>query len=346
MAQIRRFPLFHHLRSDPNQYILHHRKGKVVREGPGLAYWFSPLSAAIAQVPTENIETTFVLNERSADLQDLAVQCSLVYRCAEPRKVAARFNFTISATGSWIEKPLQKLNSLWSQRAQSPVRSYLTHTELVDALREGPDRMATAIREALATDAELGELGLALVNVQIQSLSPEPDLERALQTPTRESIQQRADEASFQRRALAVEKERAIKENELATEIELARRQEDLIARQGANAMREAEQESATARLRVEAQAEREGIQAAAEARSAEVKAQGQAEARRLLAAAENDAEKARVAIWTEAPNRTVFGLAAQELARNLPSIEHLNVTPDLVSEALGKLLRETLDER
>ena len=51
--------------------------------------------------------------------------------------------------------------------------------------------------------------------------------------PTREAIQQAADEATFQRRAQAVEKERAIQENELQNKIELARREEQLIAQKG-----------------------------------------------------------------------------------------------------------------
>jgi len=51
-------------------------------------------------------------------------------------------------------------------------------------------------------------------------------MEKAMEAPIRECIQQEADEAAFARRALAVEKERAIKENELKNQIELAKRDE------------------------------------------------------------------------------------------------------------------------
>ena len=56
-------------------------------------------------------------------------------------------------------------------------------------------------------------------------MRPEPDVERALQTPARELVQQEADRATFERRALAVDSERAIAENELANQIELATRE-------------------------------------------------------------------------------------------------------------------------
>ena len=42
-----------------------------------------------------------------------------------------------------------------------------------------------------------------------------------MQTPAREAIQQDAERATFERRALAVEKEAAIGENELANQVEL-----------------------------------------------------------------------------------------------------------------------------
>ena len=47
-----------------------------------------------------------------------------------------------------------------------------------------------------------------------------------------------SDKATFERRALAVEREGAIAENELQNQIELARRQEQLVAQNGANARR------------------------------------------------------------------------------------------------------------
>jgi hypothetical protein len=61
MAHITRLAFARHLRAEPNQYILHYRAGDLARRGVGLTYWFYPLSAAVAQVPVEDIETTFVL---------------------------------------------------------------------------------------------------------------------------------------------------------------------------------------------------------------------------------------------------------------------------------------------
>ncbi len=342
MAEIRRCGPVSHLRAELNQFILHFRKGRLMRKGSGLAYWFSPLSAAVAQVPIEDIETTLVFREMSADFQEVTVQCTLRYRCADPERAAARVNFTISLdAGVWLEQPLERLASLWSQRAQQPARAYVMSVPLVEAVRSGAQTIQASMEEVLRRDPEVEAGGLVLVSVQVNRVSPTAELEKALQTPTREAIQQKADEASFQRRAMAVEKERAIKENELATEIELARRQEELIRQQGANHLQAIRQEAESEKARVEAEAERKVLAAEAGAQETRIGAEAEANARRVTGEAEAAAEAARAAAWKDSPARVILGLALGELAGKIQSIQHLNVTPDLLGEALQRLVEE-----
>jgi hypothetical protein len=72
-------------------------------------------------------------------------------------------------------------------------------------------------------------------------------VEKALRTPAREKVQQEADRATYERRALAVERERAMCENELQSQIELARREQQLVTQPGANNRRKAEETAAAA---------------------------------------------------------------------------------------------------
>jgi regulator of protease activity HflC (stomatin/prohibitin superfamily) len=342
MANVRSYPFFRHLRAEANQFVLHYRGGRVVRKGAGLSYWFNPLRAAIAQVPAEDCETTFLLQERSSDLQDVVVQVTLTYRFADPERAAGRVNFSISPdNGTWLEQPLERLASVWRQRCQQPARSYLQGVTLVEAIRAGAVVVRDAIEQALRADAEIGAMGMALVSVQVDRTAPNAELEKALQTPTRESLQQKADEAVFQRRALAVEKERAIKENELATEIELARRQETLIQQQGVNKLLAVQQEAESEKQRIEGEAQRALVAAEGQAKAAEARARGEADGSRLVAAAELEAETRRAALWADTPGRVLLGLALREAAGNLQSINHLNVTPDLLGESFKEFLRD-----
>lgn len=344
MAHITKLGWLGHLRAEPNQYILHYKKGRLVREGAGLAYWFNPLSAALAQVPVEDCEATFMLKERSQDLQEVSVQVTITYRFAQPAASAKRLNFTIGlTTGNWVEQPLEKLAAFWSTRVQEPTRRYLAGVSLTDAVAYGAAAIREAIVQALGKDSEIPAMGLAVVGVQVVKVSPVADLEKALQTPTRESLQQKADEAIFARRALAVEKERAIKENELHTQIELAKRQEALIEQNGANRLRDVRLTAESEKERVTADIERQQLAADGNAKAAELVAAGNAKAAKLMADAKAEGDRMRVEVWQKAAGKVLVGLALQELAGHIGKIEHLSITPDIFAAAFKNLLEDNI---
>jgi regulator of protease activity HflC (stomatin/prohibitin superfamily) len=342
MVTLTHFPFFSHLRAEPNQHILHYSGGELVRHGTGLACWFSRLSASIALVPADDIETTFLLTEISADFQELSVQCTVRYRCAQPEVVASRLNCSLRlATGLWTESPLEKLANFWAMRAQQPARAHINAMRVEDALRAGAEGVRAEIETALKADAAIGAMGLLLVMVQVNRIAPAPEVEKALAVPTRESIQQKADEAMFARRALAVEKERAIKENELNTEIELAKKQEILIEQQGANDVLRVRKAAAAEREKLEAEIEREQRGAEGHARSVQVRAEGDAAAKGVLHEVDLVAEQRRVGMYKDAPPAIAYALAIQELAGKIQTIQHLNVTPDLLGSSFESFLRK-----
>jgi regulator of protease activity HflC (stomatin/prohibitin superfamily) len=61
-------------------------------------------------------------------------------------------------------------------------------------------------------------LGVEVLAVNVVAVKPSPEMSKALETTTREALQQEADEAIYQRRNFAVEQERKIKESQLNTE--------------------------------------------------------------------------------------------------------------------------------
>jgi regulator of protease activity HflC (stomatin/prohibitin superfamily) len=341
MATIRRAFFLRHLRAESNQLILHFKRGRLAAQGVGLAYWFWPLGSALAQVPAEDLSTTFMLSERSADFQAVKVQCTLNYRVTDAALAASRVNFSISIdSGLYLEKPLDTLAAFWSQRVLGPAREYLAQAPLETVLRDGPQHIARQILSSVANDPELAAMGLKLVGVVIDQVVPNADVEKALQTPTREQIQSRADEAQFQRRALAVEKERAIKENELDTEINLSKRQELLLKQQGENEILQARQQASTQAERDRAEAARIEILANAEAARVRIEAQAQAAANLEIATAFADGERARHAVWEASPAATNAALVLQAFAEQVKNVNHLNITPDLLGNSLAELLR------
>jgi hypothetical protein len=201
-------------------------------------------------------------------------------------------------------------------------------TPLRDLVADGVGRLRDRIGEGLGADASLAEMGLAIASVRVSAVAPSAEVEKALAAPTRERIAADADEAAFARRAAAVDKERAIAENELANRIELARREADLVAQQGANARSKATEDAAA--LRIAADADAEVSKVAAEAEAASI---------RLVEAERNTAEADRIAVYRELAPAVLMGLAAREFAGKIETIEHLNLTPDMLGTLFTDLL-------
>lgn len=332
MANIERFPLVRHLRGTPTAHVRHLRRGKLVHDGTGQAFWFRPLAAVLSEIPVDDRELPLLFHSHTVDYQDVTVQVTLTYRIVDPAAADDRIDFAIDPdTGRWRGTPLEQLAGLLTESAQQYALEVLVRTALTEALVEGVGRVRAAITAGLATDPRLIETGLAVIGVRVMAIRPEPNLEKALQTPTREQVQQEADRATYERRALAVEREGAIGENELSNRIELARREEQLVAQEGTNARRRAEEASAADRIAVEAQAGRE--RSIAQARADGIRASGDAR---------GAAETALVAAYRDLPNETLLGLAVKEFAANLPQISSLVLTPDLFTPILGRLTAAT----
>lgn len=328
MATITRFPLVRHLSGAATTYVQHLKAGQVRREGVGQSFWFRPLGAAVSEVPVDDRELPMLFHGRTSDYFDVTVQGTITYRVLDPATAAKRLDFSIDpATGLWNGRPLDQLAGLLTETAQQQTVQLLTRHTLTDALTGGVAATRDAIASGLADDHRLTETGVAVIAVRILAIDPEPEVEKALQTPAREVVQQDADKATFERRALAVEREAAIGENELANQIELARREEELVGQRGANERRAAELQAATKALRARSDAEIEVERAEAKARATEV-----------VGAAEAGAEAARLAAYAELSDAVILGLALKELAANMPDLQSLVVSPDVVAPLLARL--------
>ncbi|MFI1002654.1 SPFH domain-containing protein [Streptomyces galbus] len=361
MADITRRLGWRHLRGAPTAHVRHHRSGRLVHDGPGLSFWYRSLTAALSEVPVDDRELAMTFRARTADFQDVAVQATVTYRIGDPALAAARLDFSIDPdTGIWRGAPLEQLGTLLTETAQQHALAVLARTPLASALVDGVGAVRDRIAAGLAAEPRLPATGIEVVAVRVVALRPEPEVERALRTPAREQIQQEADRATYERRAVAVERERAIAENELASKIELARREERLVEQRGTNTRREAEEGAAADKVRAEAEASRAVRLAEAEAARqvalADAEAQrterlAQAEATRTARLARAEAEAAREvgearaqaqAAWlrvhADVDVAVLHALTGTRLAENLPHIDSVTVSPDVLTGLLSRL--------
>ena len=319
MAHITRYGPVAHLRSDASAQVLAFRQGRVRQSGRGLSFLFMPASTSVAELPMDDRETTLFARGRSADFQPIAVQGSIDWRVVDPELLAGRVDFSLDlSTGQWSKEPLERIDGILSGIAIQAVLDRLAGSEVRTLLDEGVEPLRLAIAAALSSAQLETEIGIKIADVRVTSVAPSSELERALQTPTVEALQQKADEATYARRALAVDKERAIAENELANRTELAKREAELIEREGLNTR----------------------ARAAADAEASQVAATAEAEALRVVEGARAESERARIDIYRDLPAHVLMGLAAREFAAQAGSIEHLTITPEL-GQAIAAALRQ-----
>jgi len=317
MADIKAYGFARHLRSDANVHVSRFRNGRVVRSGRGLAFWFWPRRASVAELPMDDRDMVLFFKGRSKDFQTIAVQGNLTWRVADPVVLGERVDFSINlSTGKHITKPVEQIEALLTGMAQQVATQYFAESSVHDLLEARIEPLRSRLERGLNGAERLTAMGVETVAIRLISIAPTAELERALQTPTFEGLQQKADQAVFERRALAVEKERAIAENELNNKTELARRETQLIAQESANA--------------------RNRAQGASEAK--QIEADGEAGRIRTIEQARADMEQAHIEVYRDLSVQVLLGLAARELAAKLNKIDHLNVTPDLLATLLGEL--------
>ncbi len=328
MAQIKRYPFISHIRAEASAQVQYFRNGKLKKSGRGLSFWFGPDGASIAEIPMADRELTFMVRNQSADYQDLAVQGTVLWRVQDAQRLSERVDFTIDMkTGQPIAKPIDQISSILTGLAREFSDTYLKSLGVREVLEAGLAPLQAAINDGFRKDPTLDEMGLSVISVRVAALTPSSELARALQAPTFESLQQKADEATFSRRALAVEKERAIAENELANQVELATRRRDLIAREDENARSQAEAEAASLRIKAEFAAQAKVIEA--EAESSRIRAVEQAQA---------DMERARMDVVGAMPSEVLFALAAREFASKLQRIDNMTISPDMLAGIMSQI--------
>src|SRR5215831_16393665 len=131
MADIRRFPVFRHLRAEPSAHVLHWRHGRLLRSGRGLSFWYRPLVSGLAEIPLDDREQAFLFAGRTVDFQEATVQGAITFRVVQPELLAQRLDFSIHVDrGTWLKEPLAQLAAIVTQLAQQAAFAYLAHEPL------------------------------------------------------------------------------------------------------------------------------------------------------------------------------------------------------------------------
>ena len=330
---------FRFIKTQPTEYVIQYRDGEPSRQGAGLSFWYFAPSSSIVVVPTASVNEPFIFPETTADFQEVTVQGQITYRVVDPVRTASLLNFTIGPKGAYVSEDPQKLSQRLIDQVQVAMRAEVQGLSLKDILASGEALVGRVLAE-LGRQPMVEALGIELLGLSLLAVKPKPETAKALEAEAREALLRRADEAIYSRRNAAVEQERTIKENELATEIAVENKK-----RQVREAQMEAERAVQERRLQIERDkmAGRIGLEqqnkelvalaTANQREDADAKAYGLAARMKAFANADPKLLQALASVGMD-PGK-LMALAFRDLADNAAKIGQLNVTPDLLREIM-----------
>ncbi len=330
------------IKVQPTTYLLQYRKGQLVREGLGLAFFFYAPTTSLVAIPVASNEVPFIFEETTSDFQTVSIQGQVTYRVADPKKLAALMNFTLAQNGqAYAADDPSKLPLRLINIVNVHARALVQRMALRQAVRES-DALVAALRPTLTGSPEIAALGLEILGFSILAIKPKPETARALEAETREQLLKEADEAIFRRRNAAVENERAIKENELNTEnaIELKKRQiretqmdAELAVQDKQRQLREAE---AATSITLE-KTKQELVALAALNAKAEADARAYGIGATMAALGTGDPRMLQALANAGMRPEQLIAVAFQEIAGRADKIGQLNISPDLLRELMGQ---------
>jgi hypothetical protein len=328
---------FRYVKASPSTYIIQYKNGKAIREGAGLSFWYFAPNASLVSIPMESVDAPFMFQEVSSDFQVVTVQGQVTYRVSAPTTLASLMNFTLKPDGTYASEDRTKLPQRVVNAVQVQLRSVL-QGQTLQQLLQASDHLVQVVRQGLQRPDGLASLGLELVNLSILAVKPNPETARALEAQVREQILKKADDATYARRNAAIEQERAVKENELNTEIAMEAKK-----RQIREAQLEAEQAVLTKRQAIQDQdmagritlEEKNKELTAARAANAQTEADAKAYgvAATMKAIQGIDPRVLQALMVGQADSNVLIAQAFQGLAANAERIGELNISPDLLQQ-------------
>ena len=328
------------IKMQPTSYLLQYKKGRIVREGAGLSFFYYAPTTSLVAVPIASTDAPFIFNEVTSDFQEITIQGQANYRITDPKRVSQLLNFTLDASArTYVSDDPQKLSARVINVIKVLTRKELQTLTLRDALRAS-DMLVQQVSKGLAGSTEIASLGIEVIGLSILAIKPNPETGRALEAEAREQLLREADEAVYARRNSAVEQERAIRENELNTEIAVENKKRQIREAQmdAERAVQEKQHQLQQAAMNANIELEEKNKQLVSLSventkAQADAKAYGIGAAMKALEGVDSKVLQALASVGMQ-PDQLV-ALAFQGLADRAEKIGELNISPDLMRELL-----------
>lgn len=329
-----------YIKFDSMTHVIHYKNGEIVKEGRGLSFFYTSFNSSIVAIPMGSNDIQFIFNESTGDFQKMTIQGQITYKITEAKKLAELLDFTVDSQGHYKKEDGEKLKQRLINEAQTATSSYIQSLKLKDAIVNAK-KIEEKIQAGLHVSEAVLLLGVEVLAVNVIAVKPSPEMSKALETTTREALQQEADEAIYLRRNFAVEQERKIKESQLNTEIAIEEKNKQIAEKKNESEVLRAGNDRKLREMKVEADiAVEEQNKNLIKLKTENDKKQADAEKYRLEATLQPYRDMDWKTLMAINPHggspKLNIALAFRELAENAKNINNLNITPDLLDSLIN----------
>lgn len=331
---------FNYIRFDSMNHVILYKNGRVKKEGRGLAFFYFAPNSSIVSIPLESNDFQFVFKESTKDYQEVTIQGQITYKVTDPQQLAESLDFTVNSKGKYIKDDHEKIQQRIVHEAQTASSSIIQSLSLKAALRQLQE-IENNIFRSVQDSKTIKMLGLEIMSVNVLGVTPNPEMARALEAQTRESLQKEADQAIYERRNFAVEQERMIKESELNTEIAVEEKQKQIAEKQMETEVVKQENEQALKEMEMKSNISlEEQKQTLIDLKVENEKKEADAQEYVLNASLQPYKEldwKTLMAINSKGVQaKDNIALAFRELAENAEKIGSINISPELLESIMN----------
>ncbi len=328
-----------HIKFDSMTYVLYFKNGDIKKEGRGLSFFYFSPNCSIVAIPMGSNDLPFIFSESTNDYQTVNIQGQISYKISNPKTLADVLDFTVNDNGQYKRNDIEKLNQRIINEAQTATSSFIHEIKLKDAIRSAK-AIEERILEGLKTSEAIAMLGIDILGANILGVQATPEMARALETETREKLQQEADQAIYERRNFAVEQERKIKETELNTEIAVEEKQKQIAEKKMESEVQKAENNRKLREMRIAADIAVENQRKQLiEQKTANDKKEAETQGYVIETTLKpyKDIDWKTLTALNNNPNPQFnISLAFRELAENANKIGNLNISPELLDSLLN----------
>jgi hypothetical protein len=216
------------IKSQPTIYLMQYKRGRIVREGADQSFYYYSLTTTVVAVPVASADHPFMLALVTADFQSVTVQGQVTYRVQDPKLTASLMDFSLLPNGrGYASDDPGLLGGRVGTHAEVVIQQKVQALTLKGALLSSAE-IASHAETVLRAHREIAALGIEVLGVSIIAVKPTPDIARAPEAESREANLKAADDAIYLRRMASVQNERAIRENELDTEVAVQQKQRQI----------------------------------------------------------------------------------------------------------------------